>query len=137
MGGANSMITDLTQLIDFNYDGLNFLNMANNSIYSLFINPLNFYPEGQVIPAKYHTKDMNMFWFIEQIGNWLDQKNYWQPVQKGDILSPQFQTNGLSPVVYNIYSCSGTLALSGDITDVTSGTNAIISPRKLWQIDID
>lgn len=137
------MRTDLTQLVKANFDGLNFLNMGPNSIWWSDLSPVQFVPAGQILPSKYHTKNRRQFWFSEQISNWIQQTNYWNPWQCGngstivaDVIPLQFITNGLTPVIVQLYSCSGTkIGSDYNLTNVSSPS--ITGTYKLWQGSID
>lgn len=126
--------TDLADLIDLNIDGLNYILMGANSIFCPPVQPVQFVPEGLVLPAQYHTRNRDQYWFSEQISNWLNQNNYWNPWESGDTISLQFQTNGLSPVVVNMWSCAGVLISTTSATLISNP--AIVSPIQLWQVNI-
>lgn len=130
-----SPLTDLANLIDLEFTGLNFLNMSPNSIFCSFLSPVQFVPSGQVLPSKYHTYSRNYFWFVEQITRWINQNNYWQPWQTDDECNLQFITRDLSPVTVNLYNCSGTLISATELTQQSS--NAIAPPYALWEGTID
>jgi len=129
------MKTDLSQLVKANLDGLNFLNMGPNSIWWSDLSPVQFVPAGQILPAKYHTKNRKQYWFSEQIATWINQNNYYNPWQSTDTLPLQFITNGLSPVTVYLYSCTG-LLISTTVFSIVSSP-AIIAPYALWQGFID
>lgn len=132
------MKTDLTTLIDFNYDGLNALRMANIPLFCSFLSPVQFFEKDKTLPSKYHTRDMNKYPYRDQVGKWSVRDDYYQPVQIGDPINLQFLVNGRSPVVYNIYHADGSLKASAvGLTDVTSSTNAVPGPYKLYQTSID
>jgi hypothetical protein len=135
MGGADRMRTDLTQLVKANFDGLNFLNMGPNSIWWSDLSPVQFVPAGQILPSKYHTKNRRQYWFSEQISNWIQQTNYFNPWQATDVLPLQFITNGLTPVSVKLYKCDGTLISTTAMTNVTSP--AMVAGQLLWQGTID
>ena len=130
-----SPLTDLLYLMNFDYDGQNFINMPPNSLYAAFLLGLQTVPEGVVLPAKYHTKDMNMSWFSEQVYKWINQNNYWQPVQIGDIIPIQVQTNGLAPVTVYLYSSAGAIVQTVTLTQKTS--NGLVGSNLLWEGEID
>lgn len=130
-----SPVTDLNNLVNLNIDGINTLYMGPNSIGLSHLNPIQAVPEGQVLPAKYHTYNRNSFWYSEQVGNWLNQKNYWNPVQIGDPIPFQVITSGLAPVEYNVYKCDGTLVTTDTFATVTTG--AIAPTYTLWETVID
>lgn len=129
------MKTNLSQLVTANFDGLNFLNMGPNSVWWSDLSPVQFVPAGQVLPAKYHTRNRRQYWFSEQISNWINQNNYNNPWQSSDVLPLQFITNGLTPVTVYLYSCAGLLISTTVLTVVSSP--AIIAPYQLWQGVID
>lgn len=127
--------TDLNDLVSLDIDGLKYVIMGANSIFAPPLNPVQFVPEGLVLPSKYHTKFRDDYWFSEQVTNWINQNNYWSPWMNTDQLQLQFQTNGLTPVVVNLYSCSGTLISTTTLTNVSNP--AIVSPVQLWQGTVD
>lgn len=120
---------------DVNIDGLKFLDMSPNSLFCSFLSPVQFVPEGKVLPAAYHTRSRNYFWFIEQVNGWINQNNYWQPWQNGDPCNLQFITRDLNALVLNLYACDGTLISTTAATVKTSP--AIISPYHLWEVSVD
>jgi hypothetical protein len=127
--------TDLTQLINLEFTGLNFLNMSPNSIFCSFLSPVQFVPSGQVLPSKYHTFSRNYFWFVEQVTRWINQNNYWQPWQNEDPCNLQFITRDLNQVTVNLYDCAGNLISATPLTQKSS--NAIVAPYFLWEGTID
>lgn len=128
--------TKLEDLTNINVDGLKYITMGENSIYCPALSPVQFVPEGQVLPAKYHTKNRNQFWFIEQVSEWINQNNYWNPVQIGDVIPLQFITRGLDPVSYTVYSCTGDVYIEETNLD-TVASPSVNEPYTLWQKDID
>lgn len=130
-----SPVNDITQLIDLNINGLNFLNMGPNSIFCSFLSPVQFVPAGQVLPPKYHTKSRNLFWFSEQVTNWINQNNYWQPWQNDDACNLQFITRDLTEVAVNLYACDGTVISTTGCVEKFSP--AIIAPYHLWEVTVD
>jgi hypothetical protein len=130
-----SPITDLTQFVDLTDTGQNYLNMPSNSIFCSDLLGIQFVPEGVVLPAKYHTKSRNQFWFIEQVSNWINQNNFWEPWQNADVCPLQFITFGLTPVVVNVYMCNQTLVSSQNLTATPS--NGVNSNYTLWQGILD
>jgi hypothetical protein len=130
-----SPLTNIQNLINIDFDGLNFINMPPNSLFCPYLSPVQFVPEGEVLPAKYHNKDMNMFWFSEQVFNWCNQRNHWQPFQVGDLIPLQFQTNGLSPVTAYLYNSQGSIIQTVVLTQKASA--AIVTGYYLWEGTID
>lgn len=98
-----SPLCDLTQLDNLDISGINFLNMAPNSIVAVFLNGTQWVPEGVVINPKYHTKSRNLFWYSEQVSKWINQNNYWQPWMQIDTPTHQFITRDLTEVSVNLY----------------------------------
>lgn len=126
---------DLTTLIDLNVDGIKYLDMKPNSIFCSFLSPIQFVPEGQVLPTKYHTRNRNLFWFNEQIVGWINQNNYWNPWQKEDNPTLQFITRDLSQVVVKLYNCQGTEIASTSAT--LKSSPSVIPPYFLWEVPTD
>lgn len=134
--GTVSPLTDISILPNISTDGLKLIDMGANSIYCPFISSVQFVPEGQVLPAKYHTYSRNYFWYSEQVSSWLNQRNYWIPVQIGDKIPLQFITRGLDPVSYKVFKCSGEVYIDSTNLDTVTSP-AITSPYVLWQKEID
>lgn len=132
------MKTDLSQLVTANFDGLNFSNMGPNSLWWSKSSPVQFVPAGVIMPTKYHTKNRNQFWFSEQIVEWINQNNYWNPWQAGDgagietdTIPLQFFTNGLSGVVATLYDCNRNVISAITLTETASP--AVLAPIKMYQ----
>lgn len=128
-----SPANDITSLAGLTINGLNTINMQPNSIWCAFTSPVQFVPAGQILGAKYHTPDINLFWFSEQISKWLNQKNYWNPLQTNDTLFLQFYTNGLAPVTVKLLKDDGTQI--SETTFSLIATNA--TPYSVWEGTID
>jgi len=134
--GLLSPRTDLSILSNMNLDGFKLLNMGANSIYNPVLSSVQAVPLNQTQPAKYHTKNRNHFLFKEQTGQWMNQMNWWQPVQIGDKIPLQYRTHGLDPVTYTIYKCDGTEYIPAtNLTTISSP--AVVNPYVLWQALID
>jgi hypothetical protein len=129
------MKTNLSQIVRANFDGLKFLNMGPNSIWWSDLSAVQFVPAGQVLPAKYHTRNRRQFWFNEQVSNWINQSDYQSPWQASDYVPLQFITNGLTGVTAKLYSCTGLLISTTPLTLTTSP--GISSPYQLYQGVID
>ena len=136
------MKTDLTLFVNANFDGLNALNMDDNSIWWSDLSPVQFIPAGQILPTKYHTKNRRQYWFSEQISSWINQNNYWNPWMCGngstigaDVIPLQFITNGLTNVIGKLYSCSGVVVQTVTFTEKSSP--AIVTPYRLWEGSFD
>lgn len=128
--------TDISLFINPSADGLKLITMGDNSVYTPFISSTQFVPLGETLPAKYHTKSRNYFWFSEQVGSWVNQNPYWRPCQIGDIIPLQHITRGLDPVSYMVYKCSGEVYINSTNLDTVSSA-AVSSPYVLWQKQID
>lgn len=124
------MKTNMSQLVTLNF-GINLSNMGPNSVWWSDISPVQFVPSGQVLPPQYHTKNRRQYWFAEQINNWINTNNYWNPWQTNDTLPLQFVTNGLTGVSIGLYTCSGVL-ISTTVLSLTTSA-AIIAPYQLYQ----
>ncbi len=138
------MKTDLSQLINANYDGLNNLNMGPNSLWWSDLSAVQFVPSGAILPSKYHTKNRRQFWFSEQIANWINQNNYWNPWMCGnggsiaaDVIPLQFISNGLTPVIAYLYSCSGVLIQTVPLTNILTSAAINATPYLLWEGNIN
>jgi hypothetical protein len=107
--------------------------MPPNSIWCAFACPIKFVPNGQILNPRFHTKNIDLFWFSEQITNWINQKNYWNPVQTNDPFPVQFFTNGLAPVTVQVITDNGTAGATTTLTNIP--TNA--TPYSLWEGNID
>ena len=129
------MKTDLSQLVTANFDGLNFSNMGPNSLWWSKSSPVQFVPAGQILPSKYHTKNRNQFWFSEQIVEWINQNNYWNPWQSNDTLPLQFFTNGLTGVVATLYDCNRKVISTTTLT--LTASPAVILPVRMYQGIVD
>lgn len=130
------MITDLNRVIvKSNYDGLNFSSMGPNSLWCSKSSPVQFVPSGLVLAPQYHTKSRNLFWFAEQVVEWINQNNYWNPWQSNDILPLQFFTNGLSSVTATLYDCRQNVISTTPLTDTASPS--LVAPVKMFQGIVD
>lgn len=107
--------------------------MQTNSIFAPFASSNQWVPMGAVLGPTYNTKDMNNFWFSEQISRWVNQNDYSQIWQTNDTNQFQFITNGIAPVKVDVYKCSNnaTPFTTIDLTNVTSP--AINSPLQFWR----
>lgn len=127
---------DLNTLNNIQIDGLKFLDMKPNSLYCSFLSPVQFVPEGKVLPVKYHTKSRNYFWFNEQVASWINQNNYWQPWQTTDPCNLQFITRDLGALTLNVYECSSATPLAS-ISATLKSSAAVINPYFLWEVSVD
>lgn len=124
--------TDIQNLINLDIDGLNSNTMPPNSLSCAFLSGVQFVPENTVIDPRYHTRDMNSFWYCEQISRWLNQNNYYNPWQIGETINLQFRSNGLSPVTAYLYSAT-TKQIVDTVVLTQKSSNAIVGTITLWE----
>lgn len=106
--------------------------MSPNSLFSSFLNPVQFVPAGSVLDPRYHVKDMNLYWFNEQIASWVNQNDYSQPWMTADNTIPlQFITRDLTNVSVLVYSCAGILLSTIVFTEIS--TPGVIPPYHWWR----
>lgn len=127
--------TNLSIFQDLNYTGLNLDTMASNTIFATALNPCQHFDPNAVLDPKYHTYNRNTFPFIQQVGRWIQTRNFWQPWQTTDTVNLQYITNGLSPLTVNIYQC-GNPNIYATITGTVISSPAVPSPYILYQISI-
>jgi hypothetical protein len=130
-----SPMTKLSDLIDLDINGLNFINAMGYSIFVPHLCPVKFVPLGTTLPAQYHFRQMDEWWFSEQIQMYLHQPKYFAKWQKNDLIKLQFQTNGLGPVQVEILNAKGEVQDTIAITNVSDP--AIILPQILYEGNID
>ena len=131
-------LSDKTDLSVFaNITGFKLPDMSPNSIFCPFLSTVQFVPVGQTQPAKYKTFSRNNFLFREQVARWSQREGYCQPVQIGDIVTLQFITRDLDPVIYTVYNCSDDSIYAGPTNLDTIAANSIVTPFILWQKYID
>lgn len=129
--GILSPSTNLANLVDLNFDGLQLLDLNNLTMFISPLNPFHFVLLNYSRPAKYHTSFMDQDWFINTIDQWTVKQNYFAPVQKTDVCPIQVQTKGLSPVTAKIYKCDGTVSGTHNFTQKFS--NALPPNNLLWE----
>ena len=107
--------------------------MSPNTLFSPFLNPLQWVPAGQVLGTGYHTKDFNLFWFNEQVSNWVQQQDYCPPWQQSDTIQLNFISNQLTPCTWALYACSNSSApiSTGSLTNTPS--TALNINEILWR----
>jgi hypothetical protein len=124
--------TNLSDLLSLDIDGLNFLDMASNTLFASHLSPLKWVQLGASFPAQYHFKHMDSDWFVEQIKFWANRKGYNQPWQKNDTIFPQFISNALGPVQIQILDSTGK-NVGAPISIAQIASTAIASPKMLFQ----
>lgn len=127
--------TDLSIFQDLNYTGLNLDTMASNTIFATMLNPCQHFDPNAVLDPKYHTRNRNVFPFVEQISRWIQTRNFWQPWQQSDTVNLQYVTNGLSPLIVNVYQC-GSLDIYATVAGTVVSSPAVPSPYILYQVSI-
>lgn len=137
-----SPTTDITKLQDLEINGLNFINAMGYGIFVPHLCPVKFVPLGTTLPAQYHFKHMDEWWFSEQIQMYLHQPKYFAKWQTNDLIKLQVQTNGLGPVqveVIQVTTVNGVVQSS--VVDTVALSNVIDpvikSPQLLWEGNID
>lgn len=133
--GSISPMTDLSQLQDLDINGLNFITAMGYSLFVPHLCPVKFVPLGKTLPAQYHYRHMDDWWFSEQIQMYTHQPKYFAKWQTNDLIKLQCQTNGLGPVQVELLNAKGqvlsTIALSQAVDP------AIASPQILWEGNIN
>lgn len=127
---------DFTQLNNIGFDAQKPLDMKPNSLYCSFLSPVQFVPEGMVLPQKYHTYNRNYFWYKEQVSRWINQNNYWQPWQTTDVCSLQFITRDLSALEIRVYDCAGADPLTV-VNAAQKATNGLPPGHYCWEVTVD
>lgn len=123
--------TNLNDLLNLNIEGLNLLTMLPNSLFCSILSPLQYVEVGKVLDPRFHKMDMGQYWFVDQIQDWSNSDNYWQPWQNNDTVNLQFVTNGLAPVTLEVFRWDGLSMMN--ITATAANSNAIVPPYFLWE----
>lgn len=126
--------TNLAIFQDMNYSGLNLDTMPSKTIFCSVLSPVQFVQEGAVLDPKYHTYNRNTFLFNQQTSRWIQTRNFWQPWQMTDTVNLQFITNGLTPLVVNIYTCGSSTVAT--VSGVVISSPAVPTPYILYQVSI-
>jgi hypothetical protein len=129
-----SPLTDLSDLINLDIDGLNYLNLMGFETFIPHLCPVKFVPLDLTYPAQYNSRSMDNDWFTEQIKFWANRKNYFQKWQSSDIIKIQCQTNGLGPVQVQVLNVKGKVLQTVGLALVV--TTAVAPPRQVFQGDI-
>jgi hypothetical protein len=126
-----SPLNNLADLQDLDVDGLNYLDMAGFSTFIPELCPVKFVPLNNILPAQYHFRHMDGWWFSEQVQFYLDSRNYFQKWQQNDIINLQCMTNGLGPVQVQFYDSNGKVVLTDSLT--STADPAVKAPYILYQ----
>jgi hypothetical protein len=126
-----SPLTNLSDLLDLNWDGFQLLSLMGYSTFISHLCPVKFVPLGSVLPTGYHLKHMDGWWFSEQITNYLDRSDYYAPWQTSDTIDLQLITNGLGPVQAQLYNGNGQLVSTESFPVVSDPS--ISSPNILYE----
>jgi hypothetical protein len=133
--GRLSPMTNLSDLQDLDINGLNFITSMGYSLFVPHLCPVKFVPLGKTLPAQYHFKHMDDWWFSEQIQMYTHQPKYFAKWQTNDLIKLQCQTNGLGPVQVELIDATGKLISTVALDQVSNP--AISSPQILWEGNID
>lgn len=129
-----SPLTNPADFINLDVDGLNYLNLMTYGLFIPHAVPVKFVPLDNVLPAQYHTKHMDGWWFSEQMAQYVESAKYYQPWQTNDTIELQCQTNGLGPVSAILINCQGETVKSISFDEKTDP--AVIAPMALFEASI-
>ena len=132
--GIVSPSTSLEKLLNLDINGLNFVTAMGYSMFIPHLNPVQFVPLGITLPAQYHYKNMDQWWYSEGISRYVSQPAYAQKWQTNDLIELQLQTNGLGPVKVELLDCSGTVRDTVSFSTVSDP--AVITPQVLYQATV-
>jgi hypothetical protein len=130
-----SPMTNLADLQDLDINGLNFITAMGYSLFVPHLCPVKFVPLGKQLPAQYHFKHMDDWWFSEQIQMYTHQPKYFGKWQTNDLIKLQCQTNGLGPVQVELINAKGEVLTTVALDQVADP--AIAAPQILWEGNID
>lgn len=130
-----SPMTNIADLQDLDINGLNFINAMGYSIFVPHLCPVKFVPLGATLPAQYHFKHMDDWWFSEQIQMYAHQPRYFAKWQNNDAIEIQVQTNGLGPVQIEVLNAKGEVQNSIALAFVNDP--AITAPQILYEGTVD
>ncbi|WP_315823000.1 hypothetical protein [Paraflavitalea speifideaquila] len=129
-----SPLTDLSDLVNLDIDGLNYLDMPGLSAFISHACPVHFVKLNFQNPSKYHTATMDQDWFKNRITKWAANNDYFNPWQNDDTIRLQCLTNGLGPVTVDMLNCKAEIVGSYEL-DVKA-SNAVKSPYILYEGNI-
>lgn len=123
--------TNINDLINLDISGLAFLEQNDFTMFIPFLSPVQFVKLGAVLPAQYHFKHMDEWWYSEQVQFYIEQPKYSQKWQNNDSIKLQVQTNGLGPVRADLLDCHGVVQRTVQF-DIKSDP-AIVAPIVLYE----
>lgn len=126
-----SPLTNPADFINLDVDGLNYMNLMAYGLFIPHACPVKFVPLDNVLPAQYHTKHMDGWWFSEQIAQYVETAKYYQKWQTNDVIELQCQTNGLGPVSAMLIDCHGNTKATISLTQKTD--TAVVAPMALFE----
>lgn len=126
-------ITDLSQLVDIEYNSLNNIEFMANGTAISKVSPIRFVPMGFTPPAQYNFLHIDQAWFINQVQFYVSKDNYTQKWQKNDTWNLQLITVGLGPVVGQIIDSNGIQVATFNFTSISDPS--VVSPNTLWQAE--
>lgn len=130
--------SDLSQLINLNYNSVKYLQMADRSIRINYTAPVMFVAQNRELPAGCHFFSIDQGLIIENLHRWFQKFDWFQPWQIGDIISLQNWVHGLSPtVVYFIRVEDGALLKSVTYSEVAVNGGPLNPDIKNMQVDLD
>lgn len=122
---------NLANLINLDVSGLAFLDVNDQTMFIPFLSPVQFVKLGAILPPQYHFKNMNEWWYSEQVQFYVEQPRYSQKWQNNDVIRMQVQTNGLGPVQADLIDCHGVVVRTVLFSVISDP--AIISPLVLFE----
>ena len=126
-----SPLTNIDDLVDLEYTGIDNIQLMNYGTAISKLCPVKFVPMGYVQPSQYNFIHMDQDWFINRVAFWPFKENYFQKWQTNDTINIQCITNGLAPVVVQVYNDSGNVFDTFNLNAITDA--AVNSPLTLWQ----
>lgn len=126
-----SPMTNLSELEDLDINGLNFINAMGLSLFVPHLCPVKFVRLGATLPAQYHFKHMDEWWFSEQIQHFVHQPKYFAKWQTNDVIKLQCQTNGLGPVQVELLNAQGTVVATVPLNNVADPS--VVLPQVLFE----
>ena len=126
-----SPLTNIDDLIDLEYTGIDNIQLMNYGTAISKLCPIKFVPMGYTQPSQYNFIHIDQDWFINRVAFWPFKDNYFQKWQKNDVINIQCITNGLAPVVVQVYNDSGNVFDTFNLSSTTDA--AVSSPLTLWQ----
>jgi hypothetical protein len=124
--------TNLADLNGLDWDGLIPLQPMDSLIPNL--SPVHFVPLDYQQDPRFNGASMDEDWYKNRIADWLENGDFFNPWQQNDVLSFQFQSNGLTPVSLQVLDGDGNpVGNPINVPDVTSP--ALPIGQTLFQLD--